>query len=208
MGRIEWATLTRRVLWGVDRPPAGVAWDNPRLPGLTLGPAPLRLNTLPVPPALVDGGTERASRPGAVLAWLQAGCGEYARPRRRFMADYLAWAARAVAGPALDARVARFAGLFAPEDWAWSVLRPLPRAWLAGPDGPMGADILFWDGRQPLAVLLGDGNEAALAAAGAACVRLRPGQALDDALPPAVQDAWQGDTLPASPFRRALDAAC
>ena len=188
----------------MDRPPRGVAWDDPRLPGLTLGPAPLRLNSMPVPPVLVDGGTDRATRPASVLAWLEAGCGEYAKRRRRFMADYLRFVAQAIAGPELDARVARFAGLYPVEDWSWSALRPLPRAWLDAPAGPVMADILFWDGRQALAVLLTDGDPAALVAAGVQCLRLEPEHVLHEVLPAFVREAWRGDTLPASPFRRTL----
>lgn len=194
----------RRILWGLDRPPRGVGWDHPRLPGITLGPAPLRLNSLPVPPALLAGGTKRATRAAAMLAWLEAGCGDYARSRRHFMGEYLRFVGQAIAGPALDERVARFAGLFAAEDWTWSALRPLPRAWLEAPTGPAMADILFWDGQRALAVLLGDGSAAALEAVDVTCLRLGPQLDMHEALPDWVREAWRSDPLPASPFRRAL----
>ena len=129
------STLARRILYGLDRPPRGVAWDHPRVPSVVLDEAPLRLNSFAVPPAILAGGTERASRLAAVQAWLAQACGDYARARVQFVSAYLAFARAAPTGPEMDARIARFSGLFAAEDWTWSALRPLPRAWIEGPSG-------------------------------------------------------------------------
>ena len=136
-----------RVLYGLERLPRSLSLDDPRLPGVELGAAPLRLNTDPVPAAvLAEAGEGHAARLAAMEAWLQSFCGDYAAAPRRFIADYLAF----IAGEldrhrdALAAGLARFDGLYAVEDWTWSALRPLPRAWLGG----VRLAMAFWDGRE------------------------------------------------------------
>jgi hypothetical protein len=174
-----------RILYGIETLPRDA--DNPRLPAVTVGPAPLRINSVPLPADLAPAEPGHAARVAALGDWLLAQCGDYAADRRRFISAYLDWIAGAIAAEraALEQKLARFDGLFAPEDFFWSAPRPLPRAWLPRAGGWERADVVFWDGSQALR--------------------------LDAALPPDVQmpDAlkrfWEGETLPKSPFRRAVE---
>ena len=196
--------LGRRVLYGLDRPPRGVAWDHPRVPSVLLGPQKLRLNTHPVPPAFLPAGIERATRREAVREWLELACGDYAVARVRFVAAYLAFVEAELqrGRAALQARL--FDGLYHVEDWAWSALRPLPRAWIDLPGGPAMADFMFWDGAQLVAIQLGAGpNASALREAGA-LVLPAPGD-LDQVLPDSFRQPWRSEALPSSPFRRSID---
>ena len=166
-----------RLLFGLDRVPSSLPFDHKRLPGVVVGSAPLRLNTVPVPPAVLgDAGDGHAARLEAMREWLQAQCGDYAVADRRFMAGYLAAAVAQVEAQrdALAAGLQRFGGLYAVEDWVWSAPRPLPRAWRLGEDGPVRLGTVFWDGH-----------------------RVVPA---DDG--PPVAEFWRGETLPRSPFRR------
>ncbi len=134
-----------RVLYGLDRLPRSVPPDDPRLPGIDLGPAPLRLNSLPIAPAiLAEAGDTHAGRLAAMEGWLLAQCGDYAVGRRRFVRDYLAAITAEMARhhDTLAAWLAAYDGLYAVEDWTWSALRPLPRAWTEA--GMM--EVAFWDG--------------------------------------------------------------
>jgi hypothetical protein len=167
-----------RLLWGLDRVPRGLSYDDPRLPGVTLGPAKLRLNTEPAPADIVPADTTHAARWTALARWLEAACGDYAATRRRAVAAYLDFVRAELDAhyAELAARCAPFDGLFAAEDWAWSALRPLPRAWL-GDDGPI--DLAFWDGAQL--------HRIDLAA---------------PRFPDACRLFWRAEPLPSSPFRR------
>jgi hypothetical protein len=137
-----------------------------------------------------------------------------------FLAAYFARIAAAIA--AADAELRHLAatggGLFAPEDWSFCALRPLPQAHLFG----ARTDFAFWTGGGFIAIELeGSGSPrkqrrdelARLEAAGVAPVRV-PGAALQqqgdgllaDILPPPFHRFWAGLTLPASPFgAEALD---
>lgn len=162
-----------RLLFGLDRLPRSLPFDDPRLPGVDLGAAPLRLNTAPVPDAVLAGaGDTHASRLAALTAWLQSQCGDYAVPQRQFIASYLDWAAAELATHAQELADRLVGGLYAAEDWLWSALRPLPRAWIMTSAGPQHHNMAFWDGT----ALIPDGR---------------------------VHGAfWRAETLPRSPFRR------
>ena len=192
-----------RVLYGVDRPPRGVAWDHPRVPSVLLGPQPLRLNTHPVPAAFLTAGIERADRRQAVREWLELGCGDYAVARVRFVTAYLAFVEVEIQRGLTELETRLFDGLYHAADWAWSALRPLPRAWILLPSGPAMADFAFWDGQQLFAVQLGASpHSEALREAGA--VVLQTPADPDQVLPDSFRKTWRGEGLPSSPFRRAI----
>ncbi len=178
-----------RLLYGLGRIPASAPPGDPRLPSVRLGAAPLRLNTEPLPPAAMpaDASTHPA-RLDAVRAWLAAASGDYAPRTRRFLDAYLAFVAACIEQhrDVLESRLRRFDGLYAVEDWTWSALRPLPRAWQPGPSGATPVDLAFWDGARLLTVDM------------AAQPRM---EAL---FPDPLHTFWAGETLPASPFRRTL----
>lgn len=81
----------------------------------------------------------------------------------RFVAGWFAALTRAVAAarPELEARLAPFEGLYAPEDFVFSGPAPLPRAFLYAPEGGGGApeadfvqvDFAVWLGGRPIALL-------------------------------------------------------
>ena len=199
-----------RIPFGLDRLPDTLAPEDPRLPAATVGAGILRLNSEPLPPAFLAAGSGgHDDRVAALLAWLEAGCGDYARPLVGFMRAYVDFLEATLAAHrhALAAGLARFDGLYVPRDWLWSAPRPLPRAWLPTPEGPRKAAIAFWIDGAPLAIGLDpDGRDsAALRAAGIAVLALTPAT-LAALLPPAFHRFWDGPTLPASPFRRAVPA--
>ena len=148
------------------------------------------------------------------MEWLASQCGDYAPLRRRFITTYFAFVAAEVDAHRADlaADLARFDGLYTADDWLWSALRPLPRAWLAGPNGPLLAEIAFWDGAQPLAIELSareTPRQTALSQAGFPVLRVGPDVladpvALGPLLPAQFRGFWRGQTLPASPFRRPI----
>lgn len=204
--------MSGRIVYGLDHLPRGVASDDPRLPGVLAAGGWLRLNTEPFPPPLAPAG-DHAARIAAAREWIVGQCGDYAPPRRRFVAAWFAWAEAAIAAerPALAAALARFDGLYVPEDWLWSAPRPLPRAWLPGPAGPVFAEVAFRTPSGPLAVVLGEAErEAGQRAAGIAV--WRPGRevlaggpdALAAVLPAGFAGFWGGEVLPCTPFRRGL----
>jgi hypothetical protein len=167
-----------RLLYGLDRLPRSLPFDDPRLPGVELGPAPLRLNTEPVPAAVLASAVEgHAGRVAAMVAWLQSQCGDYAVTPRRAVADYITGCEAMIEAhrTALEAGLLRYAGLYAAEDWLWSALRPLPRAWVMTETGPVKYQVAFWDGERLLAET------------------------------PAAP-FWHAEILPRSPFRRAAVA--
>jgi hypothetical protein len=174
-----------RILYGLENLPRDP--ENPRLPAVTVGPAMLRLNSEPLPADLAPVEPSHAARVAALGDWLLAQCGDYAAERRRFMTSYLDWVAAAIAAhrAELTQKLARFDGLFVAEDFFWSAPRPLPRAWLPSDRGWQGADLVFWDGVQALRI------DAALPP--------------DVQLPDALTRFWDAETLPKSPFRRAVE---
>ena len=176
-----------RILYGLENLPRDP--DNPRLPAVTVAAVPLRLNSEPLPADIAPVESLHAARVAALGDWLLAQCGDYAADRRRFVAAYLDWVAAAIAAhrAELAARLARFDGLFQPEDFFWSAPRPLPRAWLPKDGGWQRADMLFWDGSE--------------------AIRVDPALPAAMALPESLRRFWQDEGLPKSPFRRTLAIA-
>jgi len=174
-----------RILCGLDRLPATLAADDPRLPGVDVGSASLRLNSEPLPAAAWGSGeADHRARMAAMRVWLLASCGDYNETLRRGVTRYLdAVAAHVEAhGDALAADLARFHGLYRAEDWCWSALRPLPRAWWHQDGEWRRADLAFWNGNEVIAM------------------RARDFDAGD--LPSTFQRFWDHELLPVSPFRR------
>jgi hypothetical protein len=181
--------IGRRILFGLDRLPATLSADDSRLPAVHAGPAPLRLNSLPLPLEAWEAGlADHASRMAAVRSWLHAACGDYNAALRRCITQYLEAVEAHVTqhGDALAADLARFHGLYQPRDWCWSALRPLPRAWWQQDGTWMGAGLAFWDGHT--------------------VITLQPRDFETGALPVALQQFWTGEVLPVSPFRREFPA--
>ena len=92
-------------------------------------------------------------------------------------------------GTELAERVKPYDGLYAPEDFLWSALRPLPRGWVPVGDALLPADMVFWDGARAIAIELAareTEKQKALAAAGVSVCRIEPGMfdRLGDVLPP------------------------
>jgi len=203
--------MSARILYGLERLPRGIAPDDPHLPGVPEAGGVLRLNTIPLPRATqAEAAPTHPARIAAMRNWLEDSCGDYARTRRAFVAAYLDLIADRIARhrPALEAGLARFGGLYTPEDWFWSAPRPLPRAWLPSPSGPVFAEIAFRLADGPLALVFADrAPEAALRAAG---IKLRhigrdaltDHAALESALGEMQGPFWEDEVLPRSPFRR------
>jgi hypothetical protein len=190
--------------------------------------APLRLSDgpypFPEPPDLI-GITGTAERLALLREHLQSLCGLWDRPARLFVEAYFRFIDDAIAAgaAALTALGAKSGGLFAPSDWSFAALRPLPQAQLlADSAAPVRADVAFWTGDALVAIELQAGASprrqrqeelARLAAAGIAVVTV-PASALQQQgarllaslLPPPFHEFWRGVTLPASPFGPHLDA--
>lgn len=187
--------------YALDRMPRAALAD--RLPSVRLGPAPIRFGTEPMPPDAMPKGADHAARLEAASAWLVGQCGAYAPLRARFVAAYFAWIAGEIAAhrDELAARLARFGGLYAPEDWTWSALRPLPRALV-----PKPVDFAFWDGSSLTSILLGETK----APEGIAAIRVPMGDlgaGLGAHIPEAWGGFWRGEILPVTPFRRPIPPA-
>ena len=207
-----------RIPFGLDRLPRTIALEDPRLRCATVGDEPLRLNTEPVPPdAMPLAIGDHAARVTAAMEWLIGLCGDYAPLRRRFIVSYFGFIAAHLDchRAELVERLKPYDGLYAPEDFLWSALRPLPRAWTQAGDTLLPADVVFWDGRQAVAIELSPRvteNEAALRSAGLSVLRIEPRVLAGDPvllgglLPAQFQGFWDTQVLPSSPFRRAIRA--
>jgi hypothetical protein len=188
--------------YAIDRLPR-----DPSLRCVAVGAEPLRLNSEPVPPdAMPLVAADHAARVTAAMDWLNSQCGDYAPLRRRFIASYFACIAEEITTHRheIAERLAPYDGLYQPDDMIWSALRPLPRGWIPVGDRWLPADIVFWDGVQPIVMELGTREterEKALAAAGAHVLRIDP-DAVD--LPDSFKGFWQHTELPSSPFRRLI----
>ena len=180
---------------------------DPSLRSVAVGDEPLRLNSEPVPSdAMPLIAADHTARVTAALDWLNSQCGDYAPLRRQFIAGYFAFIAAEIAAhrQEIAAQLAPYDGLYQPDDMTWSALRPLPRGWVPAGDRRLPADIVFWDGTQPIAIELGTRGterEKALTAAGTHVLRIDPG-ALD--LPDIFHGFWHQAALPSSPFRRLI----
>ena len=179
---------------------------------MDVGDEPLRLNSEPVPadamPLTIG---EHAARVAAAIEWLGSLCGDYAPLRRQFIASYFDFIATHLAAhrAELVERAKPFDGLYAPEDWLWSALRPLPRGWVPVAERFLPADMVFWDGARAVAVELAARDtekQRALQAAGVTVYRIEPGMLtrLDAILPSSFRRFWDGQALPSSPFRRPI----
>jgi hypothetical protein len=194
-----------RIPFGLDRLPR-----EPTLRSVEVGTSPLRLNTEPVPPDVMPLATgDHTARVRAALAWLESLCGDYAPLRRQFIAAYFRFAANVINAHRTEllTRLQRYDGLYAPEDFLWSALRPLPRGWVPVGESWLAADMVFWDGVQPIAIELAardTDRQRALLAAKVVTLRIEPAafDRLDALLPPGFQQFWDGEALPLSPFRR------
>lgn len=202
--------------WRPESPAPQVAVD-------TDGRDPLRLNDGPYDfaelPPLAGTGTV-AERMALLRDHLAEACELWAKRPRQFVALYFRFIDGVIAADraAIDAHLARFGGLFAAEDYAFSALRPLPRAHLPAAEGcRVRVDFGFWTGDRLVAVDI-TGDEARggawqergrrLDAAGVQRIEFpAPAVAKDDpallrtALPPDFAAFWRGEPMPSSPFK-------
>jgi hypothetical protein len=188
---------------------------------------PLRLSDGPYPfaePPDLIGLSSRADRLEILREHLQALCGVWDRPAHGFLAAYFGWIGAAIAGgeTELAALAQRAGGLFAPADWSFAALRPLPQAHISAAGAAVRVDFAFWTGTGLIAIdLQGSASPrrqrqeelALLAAQGVVMVAL-PGAAsqaagaavFDRLLPAPFHRFWRGVALPSGPFGpQALD---
>lgn len=196
-----------RIPYGLDRLPR-----DPSLRCVQVGDEALRLNSEPVPadamPLIIGDHTARVV---AATSWLEGLCGDYAPLRRQFIAAYFCFVAAEIEArrEELAERLKPYDGLFAPEDFLWSALRPLPRGWVPAVDRWLPADAVFWDGERAIAIELGtrdSDRQKALHTAGIEVLRIEPGMFdwLHGVLPPNFLRFFECQTLPSSPFRRPI----
>jgi len=198
-----------RIPFAMDRLPRALSPDDPRMPGVMVGAEPLRLNTEPLPAEAMASATgDHPARVAVMRSYLHSLCGDYMPVRLRFIDVYFESLAAHIDAhrDELARALQRYDGLYAPEDLLWSALRPLPRALLRCDTGVVPADFAFWDGAQALAIDLGSNRDIP----GVAVCRVTPEMlageplAVLQALPDVFRDFWRGETLPRSPFRRAI----
>ena len=195
---------------------------------VTLAPGqPLRLSTMPWdfperPDLLAL--AARQARLEFLRDHLKGLCGLWEKLPRLFLDVYFRDIADAIRRnrSGIETLSSVHGGLFAPEDWSFAALCPLPRACLpAAPTAPI--DFAFWTGAAFHAVVIKGLNSltraqreerARLQAAGVNVTeiagpkleRIAPGDLLAR-LPAELANFWQGVSLPSSPFRiGALDA--
>jgi hypothetical protein len=196
-----------RIPYGLDRLPR-----DPSLRCAEVGDEALRLNSEPVPAdAMPLAIGDHAARVAAAIVWLEAQCGDYAPLRRQFIAAYFRCIAAEteVRRGELAERLKPYDGLFAPEDFLWSALRPLPRGWVPAADRWLPADVVFWDGERAIAIEIAareTDRQKALHTAGIDVRRIEPGMfgRLHGVLPPNFLRFFECQTLPSSPFRRLI----
>ena len=145
--------LSRRIPYGLDRLPR-IHRAGREAACATVGDEPLRLNSRTGAAGRDAAGDWRpcgARRCGDRLA--DDLCGDYAPLRRQFIAAYFSVIATQ-SKPSVDLveRLNRYDGLYAPEDFLWSALMPLPRGWVPVGNQLLPADVVFWDGVQPIAI--------------------------------------------------------
>jgi hypothetical protein len=202
----------QRIPFGFDRLPRSIAMDDPRLRCAVVGADKLRLNSEPVPADAMPLATgDHAARVAAAIEWLTSLCGDYAPLRRQFIGCYFDFIAAHLDEhrAELAERVKPYDGLYAPEDFLWSALRPLPRGWVPMSGALLPADMVFWDGTQAIAIELAareTDKQKALVAAGVVVLRIEPADLsrLDELLPDRFRRFWEGQLLPVSPFRRPI----
>ncbi|HVC61670.1 MAG TPA: hypothetical protein VND19_15065 [Acetobacteraceae bacterium] len=201
--------MPHRIPFGLDRLPRTLPPDDPRLPGVFVGEDKLRLNTEPLPAeAMASAAGDHAARVAAMKQFLRGLCGDYAPRRLRFVDCYIDCMAAHLDAhrDELARALQRYDGVYAPEDWLWSALRPLPRAWLPADAGMVPVDFAFWDGAQAIAIDFSGGQGKA----GIAVCHVGPDVlahdplALLEVLPDRFRRFWRDQILPVSPFRRAI----
>jgi hypothetical protein len=199
---------SKRIIFGLDRLPRTLPPDDLRLPGAFVGAEPLRLNSEALPADAMAAAPNHVARLAAMRAYLRGLCGDYASLRVRFVELYLeSMAAHLDAHRDEVAReLTRFDRLYAPEDWLWSSLRPLPRAWLASEEAMVPMDVAFWDGTQVIAIDLGGTWKPPGAMVCRVDTSTLTGDplALLDMLPHSFRYFWRHEVLPRSPFRRPI----
>jgi hypothetical protein len=154
---------------------------------------------------------DHAARVAAAQQWLAGLCGDYAPLRRRFVEAYFGFAARHLEAHRLELveRLRPYDGLYAPEDFLWSAWRLLPRGWAPSREQLLPADFVFWDGRQIIAIEVAARDterQKALLQSDIAVCRIAPAALgrLGEILPNSFLRFWEGQSLPSSPFRRAV----
>jgi hypothetical protein len=198
----------------------GTAERQPAGPAVTIDTAsgePLRLNNAPY--TYDDGiqgpGASAEERLAFLRDHLTDLCDLWAKRPRQFVSLYFRFIERVMQRDraAIEAKTRRLGGLFTPADFAFSALRPLPRAHIEG----IRVDFAFWTGTALIAVdIAGDDargaaweqRRAALTAARILPLELAanaiacddPAQ-LDEALPREFTDFWRSERLPSSPFK-------
>ena len=200
------------ILYGTAAPQP----DGPRVTVDLTSREPLRLNHGPYSyDEITQGsGPTAAERLTFLRDHLTDQCDLWAKRPRQFVALYFHLIERVMQRDraAIEEKTRRLGGLFTAEDFAFSALRPLPRAHLSG----VRVDFVFWTGTGLLAVdITGDDargpawetRRAALAAADARSLEIpaavgRDDPALiEDLLPAPFTAFWQSETLPSSPFK-------
>ena len=154
-----------------------------------------------------------ATRLAFLREHLQSLCDLWAKPPRQFVDAYFAWLAATLASDlARRALTEAGHGLFAPDDWSFAALRPLPSAFLPAADEWVRAEFAFWTGDGFVAVELPGERRAKrrdelvrLAQAGVTVIELAPADLVDATalgvkLPAAFHDFWRNIALPRSPF--------
>jgi hypothetical protein len=196
-----------RIPYGSAKP-AGLAIEIDRGRPLRLSDGPYEFAE---PPDLVRLAS-RAERLEILHEHLRALCGLWDKPAQNFLNFYFRWIADSVASSATLAAQARRSGLFTPEDWSFSALRPLPQAHLGEP--PVRVDFAFWTGGALVALALqGAGTPrrqrqeelARVREAGIEVIEIPSASLAPDGdamrlLPAPLQNFWDGVALPASPF--------
>jgi hypothetical protein len=197
--------------------------NGPRIAVDTDARDPLRLNDGPydfseLPPAAGTGTV--AERLAILRDHLSEFCDQWAKRPRQFVSLYFRFIDSVITAdrPAIEAHVAKFAGLFTAVDYAFSALRPLPRAHLSvGGDARVPVDFAFWTGARLVAVdIAGDDARGStwqerarqLEAAGVQRIEIPSAAVAKDdpavlraALPPEFAAFWRAEPLPSSPFR-------
>jgi hypothetical protein len=178
--------------------------------------APLRLSDgfypFAEPPDLIRLDTT-AARLDFLREHLQSLCDLWAKPPRQFLDAYFAWISWSLATEPTERELtATGGGLFAPVDWSFAALRPLPSALVPTDGATVRADFALWTGTGLVAIELPGGQRAKrrdelarLAASGMAVIEFAPADLADAAalgakLPASFQNFWRGLKLPRSPF--------
>jgi len=164
-----------------------------------LTPARLRLNTEPYRGEIAA--PDHAARVAIVRQSLCAACGDYARAQYRFIHRYFAYLAAELEAhrDGLEQALLPYGRLYAVDDWTWSALRPLPRAWIAAGEAMLPVSFAFWDG---IAVTAVEGDATRVRALMAAEISVLPMEV--ETFPEMFRGFWRDEKLPVSPFRLPL----